>query len=64
MTLVLIQMQTSKDITCIVEERSTKVRWQIKSRHLLACDGARSEVRKDLAIESEGEDGCKVPFRE
>ncbi|KAF0325298.1 2,4-dichlorophenol 6-monooxygenase [Colletotrichum asianum] len=52
--------QTPKDITSIVEERSTKVRWQIKSRHLLACDGARSEVRKDLAIESEGEDGYET----
>ncbi|KAF4873450.1 4-methyl-5-nitrocatechol 5-monooxygenase [Colletotrichum siamense] len=54
--------QTSKDITCIVEERSTKVRWQIKSRHLLACDGARSEVRKDLAIESEDETMMTIHF--
>ncbi|KAI8302260.1 hypothetical protein K4K59_000598 [Colletotrichum sp. SAR11_240] len=53
--------QTPKDITCIVEERSTKVRWQIKSRHLLACDGARSEVRKDLAIESEGDAAHSFP---
>lgn len=45
----------------IVEERSTKVQWQVKSKHVIACDGARSQVRKFLEIESEGEDGCRLP---
>lgn len=43
-----------------VEERSTKTQWQVHSRHVLACDGAKSQVRADLGIESEGEDGCKL----
>ncbi|CAK7221310.1 hypothetical protein SBRCBS47491_004484 [Sporothrix bragantina] len=52
--------QVADSVTSTVEERSTKARWQITSRHVLACDGARSQVRKDLGIESEGEDGYET----
>ncbi|KAK7432760.1 hypothetical protein QQZ08_000620 [Neonectria magnoliae] len=44
-----------------VEERATRTRWNITSRHVIACDGAKSEVRKDLGIECEGEDGYEYP---
>ncbi|KAJ9139161.1 2,4-dichlorophenol 6-monooxygenase [Pleurostoma richardsiae] len=43
-----------------VEERSTKTQWRITSRHVLACDGAKSQVRKFLGIESEGEDSYET----
>lgn len=52
--------QDADGVSSTVEERTTKARWQITSRHLLACDGARSQVRKDVGIESEGEYGCKL----
>lgn len=45
-----------------VEERATQRYYQIASRHVVACDGARSKVREALAIECEGEDSCKSPF--
>lgn len=51
--------QTADGVTMTVEERSTGGRWTITSRYVLACDGAKSTVRKDLDIQSEGEDGCK-----
>ncbi|KAI8938280.1 hypothetical protein NX059_005938 [Plenodomus lindquistii] len=51
--------QGDDHVISTVEERSTKAQWQVRSRHVLACDGAKSQVRKDLGIESEGEDGCK-----
>ncbi|KAJ3959946.1 hypothetical protein N0V92_003442 [Colletotrichum tropicale] len=41
-----------------VEERATKKRWAIASNYVIGCDGAKSEVRKSLNIETEGEDGC------
>ncbi|KAL1887143.1 hypothetical protein Sste5346_010414 [Sporothrix stenoceras] len=52
--------QSTDSVTATVEERSTKARWEITSRYLLACDGARSQVRKDLGIESEGDDGYET----
>lgn len=51
--------QQKDKVTTTVEERATKTRWEITSRHVIACDGAKSQVRKDLGIESEGEDGCE-----
>ncbi|KAJ3533534.1 hypothetical protein NM208_g7942 [Fusarium decemcellulare] len=52
--------QTGPEVISTLEERSTKTRWQVKTTHVLACDGAKSEVRKNLAIESEGEDGYET----
>lgn len=42
-----------------VEERATKRRYTVTSRHLVGCDGAKSQVRRCLGIETEGEDGCE-----
>ncbi|KAK2592314.1 hypothetical protein QQS21_010004 [Conoideocrella luteorostrata] len=47
-------------VTATLEERSTKTRWSINSKHLLACDGAKSQVRQDLNIECEGEEGYET----
>ncbi|KAB5545740.1 FAD binding domain-containing protein [Coniochaeta sp. 2T2.1] len=52
--------QEGNTVISTLEERSTKTRWQVQSTHVLACDGARSEVRKSLGIESEGEDGYET----
>ncbi|CAG8381778.1 unnamed protein product [Penicillium salamii] len=38
-----------------IEDRTTKQTYKVKSRHVIACDGAKSSVRKFLGIESEGE---------
>ena len=46
-------------VTSTVEVRATGTQRRIHSRHVIGCDGARSQVRKSLGIESEGEDGCK-----
>ena len=52
--------QVSSDcVITTVEERATQRHYQIASRHVVACDGARSKVREFLGIESEGEDSCK-----
>ncbi|WQF85230.1 Putative FAD-binding domain, FAD/NAD(P)-binding domain superfamily [Colletotrichum destructivum] len=43
-----------------VEERATKKRYTVTSRHLVGCDGAKSQVRRCLGIETEGEDGYET----
>ena len=43
-------------VACTVEDRTTGEMYQIKSKFLIACDGAKSRVRKSLGIESNGED--------
>ncbi|KAM5361900.1 hypothetical protein ACJZ2D_012845 [Fusarium nematophilum] len=52
--------QTCDQVTSVLEERSTKTQWLARSRHVLACDGAKSQVRADLGIGSEGEDGYET----
>ncbi|KIW65494.1 hypothetical protein PV04_07751 [Phialophora macrospora] len=47
-------------VTTIVEERATGVRFQIRSRYLIACDGTKSKVRTFLGIESDGEDSYET----
>ncbi|KAH8668666.1 FAD binding domain-containing protein [Xylariales sp. PMI_506] len=53
-------VQNQDGVTSIVEERSTNAQWHIKSQHVMACDGARSQVRKSLGIECEGDDGYET----
>ena len=43
-----------------MEERASGQKFQIRSRHLIACDGARSKVRSFLGIPSEGEDSYET----
>ncbi|KIX02969.1 uncharacterized protein Z518_06519 [Rhinocladiella mackenziei CBS 650.93] len=52
--------QKSEGITTTVEERATGHRFQIHSRYLIACDGARSKVRSVLGVESDGEDSYET----
>ncbi|KAK2031653.1 FAD binding domain-containing protein [Colletotrichum zoysiae] len=52
--------QSGDGIVTVVEELATKRRCGIKSRHLIGCDGAKSQVRRSLGIETEGEDGYET----
>ncbi|EMR63979.1 putative -dichlorophenol 6-monooxygenase protein [Eutypa lata UCREL1] len=47
--------QDNSTVTSVVEERATKRMWNVRSKHVIACDGARSKVREHLGIETDGE---------
>lgn len=46
------------NVASTVEPSATKAQWKVHSKHVIACDGAGSQVRMSLGIESEGEDNC------
>lgn len=52
--------QNSDEVITTVEDRVTRKEYRIKSRHVIACDGAKSAVRKHLGITSEGEEASKL----
>ncbi|KAL0936770.1 2,4-dichlorophenol 6-monooxygenase [Colletotrichum truncatum] len=52
--------QRGDKVVTLVEERATRQRWTILSNYVIGCDGAKSEVRKSLGIETEGEDGYET----
>lgn len=52
--------QDSNGVTATVEERTTGQQFQLRSRYLIACDGARSKVRSELDVESDGEDSYET----
>lgn len=52
-------LQLEDQVITTVEERNSKTTYRIRSRHVIGCDGAKSQVRRSLGIESEGEDSCK-----
>lgn len=37
-----------------IEDRAAKREYQLRSNHMIACDGARSRVRESLGINCEG----------
>ncbi|KAJ5655576.1 FAD binding domain-containing protein [Penicillium longicatenatum] len=43
-----------------IEDRASQREYNIKSQHVIGCDGARSAVRKYLGIESDGEETCET----
>ncbi|ORY61761.1 FAD binding domain-containing protein [Pseudomassariella vexata] len=47
-------------VTSTLEECHTKHQYTVRSRHVVGCDGAKSQVRNDLGIESEGEDSYET----
>ena len=52
--------QTDDHVLATVEERGTNTRYLIRVRYLIACDGAKSQVREFLKVESEGEDSYET----
>ncbi|KAG4438937.1 hypothetical protein IFR05_005563 [Cadophora sp. M221] len=47
--------QIGDQVVTVVEDRSNKSLYEICSRHVVACDGAKSRVRQMLGIECDGE---------
>ncbi|CAI7595600.1 unnamed protein product [Penicillium pancosmium] len=48
------------EVITTVEDRAAQKEYRIKSRHVIACDGAKSAVRKHLGITSEGEEATET----
>lgn len=47
-------------VTTVVEEPATSQLYKVRSKYLIACDGAKSKVREFMSIASDGEDSCKL----
>ncbi|OJZ84492.1 hypothetical protein ASPFODRAFT_681699 [Aspergillus luchuensis CBS 106.47] len=47
-------------VLATIEDRATQQEYTVKCSHLVACDGAKSAVRRCLGIESEGEDSYET----
>lgn len=53
------EMLTLTYVIATVEDHGTQREYTVKSKYLIACDGAKSPVRTFLGMEIEGEDSCK-----
>ncbi|CAG7952011.1 unnamed protein product [Penicillium salamii] len=49
-----------KQVITTIEDRVSKETYKVRSKHVVACDGAKSAVRNFLGIESEGEDSYET----
>ncbi|KAJ5665650.1 uncharacterized protein N7477_008098 [Penicillium maclennaniae] len=47
-------------VVTTVEDRGAQREYKIRSRHVVACDGAKSAVRKFLGVTCEGEEPCET----
>lgn len=56
----LPELQKGDRVVTMIENRNSQTNYEICSRHVVACDGARSKVRETLGIECEGESTCKL----
>ncbi|KAL2817900.1 FAD binding domain-containing protein [Aspergillus cavernicola] len=52
--------QFDNHVLTTIEDRCSGRQYVIKSTHVVACDGARSAVRRYLDVESEGEDSYET----
>ncbi|TPX10374.1 uncharacterized protein E0L32_008779 [Thyridium curvatum] len=52
--------QDNGTVKSTIEERSTRTQWQVTSRYVIACDGAKSLVRDTLGIGCDGEEGYET----
>ncbi|PMD39449.1 3-propionate hydroxylase [Hyaloscypha variabilis F] len=51
-----VSCKQDKDrVVTVIEDRGARKRYEICSKHVIACDGAKSKVRETLQIQSEGE---------
>ncbi|KAL3470314.1 FAD binding domain-containing protein [Aspergillus californicus] len=56
-----VRLQQADDyVLTTIEDRSTGQEYIVKSKHVVACDGAKSAVRRFLGVESEGEDSYET----
>jgi len=51
--------QDNDHVYTTVEDRNAGGTFEVRSQHVIACDGARSQVRSNLGIECDGEDSCE-----
>ncbi|ETS87827.1 hypothetical protein PFICI_01655 [Pestalotiopsis fici W106-1] len=59
--IAFVSCQQHDDIvTSELQVRETGQRFTVQSRHVIGCDGAKSQVRKHLGVECEGEDGYET----
>ncbi|KAL1880272.1 hypothetical protein Plec18167_003675 [Paecilomyces lecythidis] len=47
-------------VVTTLEDKNDGSRYRVRSKHVVACDGAKSTVRKFLGIESEGENAYEM----
>ncbi|RAL13247.1 3-propionate hydroxylase [Aspergillus homomorphus CBS 101889] len=47
-------------VIATIEDRAMQREYHVKCKHLVACDGAKSAVRRFLRVESEGEDSYET----
>ncbi|KAJ6122504.1 hypothetical protein N7512_004969 [Penicillium capsulatum] len=47
-------------VVTTVEDRASGNKYQVRSHHVIACDGAKSAVRRYLDIPTEGEETCET----
>lgn len=52
--------QGKERVNTVVEDRATKTEYTISSKYVIACDGAKSNVRDFLGIDCEGEDSYET----
>ncbi|KAI3096014.1 hypothetical protein CBS147333_9650 [Penicillium roqueforti] len=52
--------QFDDQVITTIEDRVSKETYKVRSKHVVACDGAKSAVRNFLGIESEGEDSYET----
>ncbi|KAH7165134.1 3-propionate hydroxylase [Fusarium sp. MPI-SDFR-AT-0072] len=52
--------QTRDSVTTVVEERVTGQLYKVRSKYVIACDGAKSKVRDYVSIQSDGEDSYET----
>ncbi|KAF4333206.1 3-propionate hydroxylase [Fusarium beomiforme] len=52
--------QNKGSVMTVVEERATGQLFKIRSKYVIACDGAKSKVRQHVGIESDGEDSYET----
>jgi len=56
----LMREQHGDQVTTLIEDRDAKKTYEVRSRHVIACDGAKSKVRETLKIDSKGESTCEI----
>ncbi|EAU30963.1 predicted protein [Aspergillus terreus NIH2624] len=47
-------------VITVIQDRDSNETYRVRSKHVVACDGAKSAVRNFLGIESEGEDSYET----
>lgn len=46
-------------VTTLLEEKDTGKLYKVRSKFVIACDGAKSKVREVIGTKTDGEDSCK-----